>query len=78
VSIYIYIYIYMLVSQDSMKPNKKWFQDEGENGMSLLIIKKEKNIRAFAFILGCLLNLKIHQITFFKIFLIYLYKKYKI
>ena len=39
----------MLVSQDSMKPNKKWFQDEGENGMSLLIIKKEKNIRAFAF-----------------------------
>jgi hypothetical protein len=36
--------------------------------MSLLIIKKEKNIRAFAFILGCLLNLKYIKLIFLKYF----------
>jgi hypothetical protein len=58
----------MLVSQDSMKPNKKWFQDEGENGMSLLIIKKEKNIRAFAFYFWVPFKFKNY---FFLFFLIY-------
>jgi hypothetical protein len=43
------LYYHLKHILNTIKPNKKWFQDEGENGMSLLIIKKEKNIRAFAF-----------------------------